>query len=221
LFKTNSIPDTNQLAVSKPLPEDIAENILLNLGCHVDHEGFDLNEIEQHYYKHNNITLHHDKTWYKDGGKEKGTNGVLYNWIEQFEPIKNIIIDHSHFVFRYPLVGEAAKQVKEYSQHRPELLRILSSTFKCGLDFCVDYLSVDRVEPIVHIEWDYDNIEDLIENKKCVESAIDGIEWDVIVKIILKYNTLARVNKITAFEQADFRSMLVFGKKSYHLIPTL
>ncbi len=220
-FKTNDIPITDEFVVSKPLPEELAKDVLTNLSCHVDHEGFDLNEIEQHYYKHNGVFLYHDKTWYKDGGKDKGTNGVLYNWIESTQPDSNLIIDHSHFVFRYPIVGEAAKQIKLYSQFRPELLRLLSSKFKCGLDFCVDYISEDRVEPIVHIEWDYDNIEELMKNKAYVEGLLQTIEWEQIVNIILRYNKLARINKITAFEQADFRSMLVFGKKSYYLIPTL
>lgn len=221
MFVANNIPNVDEFVVTKPLPENLAESVLLNLGCHVDHEGFDLNEIEQHYYKHNGIALFQDKTWYKDGGQEKGTNGVLYNWIEATQTLNNIIIDHSHFVFRYPIVGDAAKQIKEYSKVRPELLRILSSNFKCGLDFCIDHISEERVEPIVHIEWDYDNLKDLLENKNYVESLLTQIEWDTIIKIILRYNSLSRANKITAFEQADFRSMLIFGRKSYHLIPTL
>ena len=64
-FKTNDIPITDEFVVSKPLPEELAKDVLTNLSCHVDHEGFDLNEIEQHYYKHNGVFLYHDKTWYK------------------------------------------------------------------------------------------------------------------------------------------------------------
>ena len=58
-------------------------------------------------------------------------------------------------------------------------------------------------------------------NKAYVEAQLKEINWTQIIEIVLRYNKLARVNKITAFEQADFRSMLVFGKKSYYLIPTL
>lgn len=220
-YKIHNIPQINEFVVDKPLPDELAEDVLLNLGCHVDHEGFDLNEIEQYYYKHNNVQLYHDKTWYKDGGQSKGTNGVLFPWIEEIQPTSKLIIDHSHFVFRYPITGEAAKQIKHYSQERPELLRILSSRFKCGLDFCIDYLGSERVEPIVHIEWDFDNTTDLLTNKAYVESILSEMNWNQTTEIILRYNTLARHNKITAFDQADFRSMLVFGKKSYYLIPTL
>lgn len=220
-YKVNDLPNISELAVSKPLPDRIAEGVLSNLKCHVDHEGFDLNEIEQYYYKYNGIELYHDKTWYKDGGKNKGTNGVLYDWIEGTQPVGKLIIDHSHFVFRYPITGQAAEQVKHYSKTRPELLRILSSKFKCGLDFCVDYLGDNKVEPIVHVEWDYDNTTDLLTNKEYVERLLSTMDWEQTIKTVLRYNELARENKITAFEQADFRSMLIFGKKSYYLIPTL
>lgn len=211
----------SKFIVNKPLPVDVAENILLNLGCHVDHEGFDLNEIEQHYYKCNGVELYHDNTWYKDGGQTKGTNGVLYKWINKIESVNELIVDHSHLVFKYPITGDAANQIKQYIAVRPELKRLLSTTFKCGLDLCIDYLGKDKVEPIVHIEWDYDNITDLLENKLYIETLLNNINWDDFVNIILRYNSLAKKNKITAFEQADFRSMLVFGKKSYYLIPTL
>jgi hypothetical protein len=220
-YTAKDIPQINKLVIDKPLPESTAESVLFNLGCHVDHEGFDLNEIEQHYYKHNGIALHHDKTWYKDGGQEKGTNGVLHDWIGEIQPKDQLIVDHSHFVFKYPITGEAANQIKYYSQQRPELLRILSSGFKCGLDLCIDYINSDRVEPIVHIEWDFDSITDLLTNKTYVEDQLKNIDWQQTINIVLRYNKLARINKITAFEQADFRSMLVFGKKSYYLIPTL
>ena len=220
-FKTNSIPILQDQAVTRALPAETAESILLSWECHVDHEGFDLNEIEQYYYKHNNISLHHDGTWYKDGGQDKGTNGVLYNWLSSIEQSSNLIIDHSHFVFRYPFAGEAAAQIKEYSAQRPELLRLLSSTFKCGLDLCIDYLGEERVEPVVHIEWDYYNLQDLEDGKRYVEYMLTDIQWESALQQILRYNKLAKENRIQAFDQADFRSMLFFGKKSYQLIPTL
>lgn len=220
-FKINNIPQNNKEVVCNPLPDTIAKDTLLNLGCHVDHEGFDLNEIEQLYYKYNNVHLYHDKTWYKDGGQEKGTNGVLYDWFEQIDPIEKLIVDHSHFVFRYPIVGEAANQIKEYAKTRVELLRLLSTNFKCGLDLCIDYINGTIVEPIVHIEWDFDNHEDLAVNVFYIQSILKDVDWNQTVKTITQYNKQAKKNKITAFEQADFRSMLIFGKKSYYLIPTL
>ena len=214
-----SKPSYADIQISKSLPDDIAEHILLNSTCHVDHEGFDLNEIEQAYYKHNNILLEHDTTWYKDGDAAKGAHAIIQPWLIQ-NGSSELILDHSQFVFRYPLSGDAADQVKQYSKHRPELLRILSTSFKCGLDLCIDYLTEDCVQPVVHIEWDYDNVHDMIVDIDYVETVLQHVDWNEIVSVIKRFNRLSK-GSLDAFQQADFRSMLLFGSKSYKLIPTL
>lgn len=214
----------NEYAVSKALPKELINKFLLNLPSHVDHEGFDLNEIEQAYYYHNDISLSHDSTWYKDGGKSKGTNAVLHPWISQIgNSIDRIIIDHSHFVYRYPIVGDAREQIIECSAQRPELLRMLSATFKCGLDLCIDYINLfnKTVEPLVHIEWDYHEFNKMSHDAYEIESVLKDTTWMSLIPAILHYNKLAKKNNIDAFSQADTRSMLMFGSKSYKLIPTL
>jgi hypothetical protein len=221
---TYSRPEINDIVVDKPLPEDIAEQILLNEPVHVDHEGFDLNKIEQLYYTRNGIQLTKDDIWYKDGGKENGANSVIHTWFKQDEDIScNLIIDHSQFVFHHPIVGEAREQILRYASQRPELLRILSTSFKCGLDMCIDYInfSNNTIEPIVHIEWDFTDFNELSKAADEVEHIINSKKWLYVIPAILRYNELAKVNKIDAFDQADTRAMIIFGRKAYKLIPTL
>jgi hypothetical protein len=212
-------PNYQDIQISKPLPDDIAEHVLLNGTCHVDHEGFDLNEIEQAYHRHNNVSLEHDTTWYKDGDAAKGAHAIIQPWLTQ-RGDSELILDHSQFVFRYPLSGDAAAQVKSYAKQRPELLRILSAEFKCGLDLCIDYVLEDRIRPIVHIEWDYQTVSDMLVNVDYVETILQYTNWQEIVPIVNRFNMLSK-NSLDAFQQADFRSMLLFGRKSYKLIPTL
>jgi hypothetical protein len=214
-----SKPIYSDIQISKPLPDDVAERILLNSTCHVDHEGFDLNEIEQAYYVHNDISLEHDTIWYKDGDAAKGAHAIIQPWLTQ-NGTSELILDHSQFVFRYPLSGEAAEQVKRYATQRPELFRILSTSFKCGLDLCIDYINEDRVMPIVHIEWDYPNIQDMLVDVDYVETVLQYADWNEIISVTKRFNRLAK-HSLDAFQQADFRSMLLFGCKSYKLIPTL
>jgi hypothetical protein len=223
-FQVNKPRPVNEFAVSTPLPKELLNKFLLKLTSHVDHEGFDLNEIEQAYYYHNGISLSHDTTWYKDGGKSNGTNAVLYPWIAQIPDANDkIIIDHSHFVFRYPIVGQAREQLLEYSEQRPELLRLLSATFKCGLDLCIDYINLNSktVEPLVHIEWDYSDSDKMQSDAIEIETILKEGSWVSIIPAILHYNKLAKKNNVDAFSQADTRSMLLFASKSYKLIPTL
>lgn len=219
-YTLHEVPEIQIDAVSKPLPDDIAKDLLLNGLCHVDHEGFDLNEIEQAYYQHNNIALEHDSTWYKDGGMSNGTNAIINPWFIQTNADK-LIIDHSQFVVRYPIMGQAREQVGLYAALRPELLRILSAQFKCGLDLCIDFFSEERVEPIVHVEWDFDNANELQTAAREVTSVIEHLNWIESIPTVLRYNKLARAKKVDAFVQADTRSMILFGEKSYKLIPTL
>jgi len=222
-FVCNTTAQTNEFIVSNALPDRIADQLLIDGQCHVDHEGFDLNEIELAYYKANGILLSYDNTWYKDGGQTAGTNSVLEPWCMQTSPIENLIIDHSHFVFKFPITGAARTQILKYIPRRAELLRLLSVNFKCGLDLCIDYLNHAKqsVEPIVHIEWDFDNIQELVLCADKVQAILNEKEWLHSIDSILRFNQLARKNKIDAFAQADTRSMIIFGEKSYKLIPTL
>lgn len=198
-------------------------SVLLELGCHIDHEGFDLNEIEQLYYKQQGIALTHDPTLYKDGGGITGATAIIQPWCIQKEVNINtsLIVDHSQFVFRFPIAGAAREQIKSFIPQRPELARLLSTRFKCGLDLCIDVVTEHRVEPVVHIEWDYDNYRDLHRDRLVVEESVKNMNYDAIIDAILHYNKLARTNKVDAFVQADTRSQLLFGHKSYKLIPTL
>ena len=212
--------------VDIPLPKELADTLLKTGQCHIDHEGFDLNEIERAYYEVNNILIYHDDTWYKDGGKEEGTTTILQPWYTQIGETQedNLIIDHSHYVFKYPIQGEAKEQILEYAKIRPELYRLVSTNYKCGLDLCIDYLNPEtlRIEPIVHIEWDYNNTGDLIQKALEVERVIaHPKDWKSCIDTILRYNRIARVKQLDAFTQADTRAMILFGEKAYKLIPTL
>lgn len=207
-------------AATTPLEDP---SVLLELGCHIDHEGFDLNEIEQLYYKQQGIALTHDPTLYKDGGGITGATAIIQPWCIQKQVNTNtsLIVDHSQFVYRFPIAGAAREQIESYIPQRPELARLLSTNFKCGLDLCIDVAVDGRVEPVVHIEWDYDSYRDLFRDRHIVEDNVRDMDYDTIINAILHYNKLARKNKVDAFVQADTRSQLLFGHKSYKLIPTL
>ncbi len=163
--------------------------------------------------------VEHDTTWYKDGDAARGAHAIIQPWLIQTNE-SELILDHSQFVFRYPISGDAAAQIKRYAKQRPELLRILSTSFKCGLDLCIDYINEERVQPVVHIEWDYTNTQDLSIGIDYVENALQHTDWNEIISVIKRFNQSSK-HSLDAFQQADFRSMLLFGCKSYKLIPTL
>ena len=227
-FDISIVPpyETQLKAITKPLDDP---SILFTGGCHVDHEGYDLNEIEQAYYKNQGVSLVKDPTWYKDGGGERVTTAILQPWVEQLNPITlgndQLILDHSHFVYKFPIRGEAESQIREYAKLKPELLRLVSTNYKCGLDVCIDLLDGDEInghiQPIVHIEWDYDNFQDMYEDAVMISNRLKFGDWHEKIAIIKEYNTLAKRRQIDAFMQADYRAQLIFNNRSYKLIPTL
>lgn len=208
-------------AVTTPLEDP---SILLDAayGCHVDHEGFDLNQIEQEYYKAHGVSLVHDSTLYKDGAGVAGTHAIIQPWCEQSQRSDfDLVIDHSHFVYRYPIKGEAAEQIIKYASKRPELLRLLSSEFKCGLDLCIDIFYRGGVQTIVHIEWDYDTFDEMVGASMWVRRVCMEADWTTIVPAILTYNKIVKQHKVDAFTAANTRAQLLFGRNSYMLVPTL
>lgn len=212
--------------VTKPLEN---ADILLSGGCHVDHEGYDLNEIEQAYYQNQGISLIKDPTWYKDGGGNRETTAILQSWVDQLNEIQlsdnQLILDHSHFVYKFPIKGDAEQQIREYAKKRPELLRLVSTSYKCGLDLCIDLLGERNgqlcIQPIVHIEWDYDNYLDMLIDSMNISTIIKSDDWHNCIPDIKNYNEFAKRYKIDAFSQADYRANMIFKNKAYKLIPTL
>lgn len=183
-------------------------SILLTGGCHVDHEGFDLNEIEQAYYKAAGISMTKDATWYKDGDGERATNAILQPWIEQtnkinFDGQTHFIVDHSHFVFKYPILGAAARQIAQYVPQRPELLRLLSTRFKCGLDLCIDLIHCDiekgSVESFVHIEWDFSTFDDMSRMARDISHSLKTGTWHNNLETIKNFNKQAILKEMDAF----------------------
>jgi hypothetical protein len=127
--------------------------------------------------------------------------------------IKFLEIQYNHVFLR--------ENYKKFHNFCKKLL--LLCNFKCGLDLCIDYINRDLniVEPVVHIEWDFTNLNDLQDAIMSVERLIYKNEWLDTIPTILQFNKMARKNKLDAFTQADVRSMIIFGDKSYKLIPTI
>ena len=78
------------------------------------------------------------------------------------------------------------------------------------------------IEPILHIEWDYNNTQELIQKALQVERIINTThEWKDVIPTVLRYNRIARQKNIDAFTQANTRSQILLGENAYMLIPTL
>ena len=118
------------------------------------------------------------------------TNGVELNREIQFHiaPVQEwytdtensehgLVLDHCMLLTRYAFAGEARAQIQEVCQNRPILQKLLNIKPKWGIDFSLDFVTHNIVMEVIHIEQDFDNIEEAQEAKERLEQIIDSTDW--------------------------------------------
>ena len=84
-----------------------------------------------------------------------------------------------------PLVPETMKrvgedigeQIEQVCQNRPILQKLLNIKPKWGIDFSLDYVTHEVVMEVIHIEQDFDNLEEAYDAKERLEKIIDNTDW--------------------------------------------
>jgi hypothetical protein len=135
-----------------------------------DKDGYEIpTPLEHLHYEINGITCNRDiqyhiapvQEWYQD--------------IEQSE--HGLVLDHCMLLTRYAFAAEARKQLIEVSKTRPILQKLLNIKPKWGIDFSLDYVTHDIVMEVIHIEQDFDNLEEAMAAKERLEKIIDSTDW--------------------------------------------
>ena len=151
----------------KPIARHQVENLPFK---DFDKDGYEVpTPLEWLHYEANNIELNREiqfhiapvQEWYRD--------------IEQSE--HGLVLDHCMLLTRYAFAGEAREQIVEVCQNRPILQKLLNIKPKWGIDFSLDFVTHDIVMEVIHIEQDFDNIEDAQDAKERLESIIDNTDW--------------------------------------------
>ena len=135
-----------------------------------DKDGYEIpTPLEHLHYEANGVELNREiqfhiapvQEWYQD--------------IEQSE--QGLVLDHCMLLTRYAFAGEARQQLIEVSANRPILQKLLNIKPKWGIDFSLDYVTHDIVMEVIHIEQDFDNLEDAYRAKERLEHIIDTTDW--------------------------------------------
>lgn len=135
-----------------------------------DKDGYEVpTPLEHLHYEINNIPINREiqfhiapvQEWYMD--------------IESSE--HGLVLDHCMLLTRYAFAGEAREQIKEVCANRPILQKLLNIKPKYGIDFSLDYVTHDIVMEVIHIEQDFDNIEEADNAKERLENIIDSTDW--------------------------------------------
>jgi len=143
------------------------ENLRLD---HFDKDGYEVPTVlERMFYEAAGIELNNQiqyhvapvQEWYVDA-----------EYSERF-----LILDHCMLLTRYALAGDARAQVERVEQQRPILNKLLGIRPKWGIDFSLDYIDHGIALEVIHIEQDFDNVDEANDAKQRLETIIETTDW--------------------------------------------
>ena len=153
--------------LTKPIQRQLVETLPFK---DFDKDGYEVpTPLEFLHYEANDIELNREiqyhvapvQEWYRD--------------IEQSE--HGLVLDHCMLLTRYGFAGEAREQIEEVCKNRPILQKLLNIKPKWGIDFSLDYVTHNIVMEVIHIEQDFDNLDEAQEAKERLEHIIDNTDW--------------------------------------------
>lgn len=188
---------TPQAHITKPLTD---QEVLAWSMKYFDKDGFEINHLEQVYYKNSNIDISQEHLFHI-------ANHV--DWIVDTEKSDmGCVVDHSMISTRWAFDGEAKEQLIRLSEQKPTLNKLLAIRPKWGIDFSLDYVYPGGCMELFHIEADYWTYEEAVEGKLKAEELIMNTDWTTqAMRVQQKKHSWEHLN---ADDQADWKAQF-FG----------
>lgn len=179
------------LSCTSPLTVDLFRDETVS--C-FDNDGFELSLLEQYFYKRNNFPLYNFLNH----------NCFQVKWFDMTD--NNFVLDHSLLLERKSFDGEAKKQIEFYSKKFPQLLKYLKLKPKWGIDFALEHYENDEYIEVLHIEYDYSDLDQAIEKKEMFQNKLLSTDWTDFLST-LKRKKDEWIN-LKGFQQNDYKARL-------------
>lgn len=150
-----------------PIDRMLVETLPLD---HFDKDGYEVPTLlERKHYEAQGIELNTEIQYHIAPAQE---------WFTDTEKSESILVlDHCMLLTRYAFAGDAREQLERVKLNRPILNKLLGIKPKWGIDFSLDYIDHSGCMEIIHIEQDFDNIDDAVEAKERLETIIENTDW--------------------------------------------
>ena len=154
--------------LTNPIPRHQVETLPFK---DFDKDGYEVpTPLEHLHYEANSVELNREIQFHIAPVQE------WYTDVEQSE--HGLVLDHCMLLTRYAFAGEAREQIEEVCKtNRPILQKLLNIKPKWGIDFSLDFVTHDIVMEVIHIEQDFDNLEEAQAAKERLEHIIDNTDW--------------------------------------------
>ena len=158
---------TSNPYLTKPIGRHLVESLPFR---DFDKDGYEVpTPLEHLHYEENSVILNREIQYHI---------APVQEWYQDIESSEHgLVLDHCMLLTRYAFDGEAREQIIEVSKHRPILQKLLNIKPKWGIDFSLDFVTNDIVMEVIHIEQDFDNLEEAQVAKERLEYIIDNTDW--------------------------------------------
>mgnify|MGYP001038425640 CR=1 FL=1 len=170
-----------------------------------DKDGYELNHVEQLYHNHHNVDLSHDFLYHK-------ANHVPW-YTDADHSVHGVVLDHSMMMQRWAYTGAARKQIERLAKQKPELNKLLSVRPKWGFDLSIDYVYEGGAFELFHIEYDYYDYAEAVDEKAYYEEVISTIDWQGGVDDILRCKS--EWKHLCSDDQADWKVQYFGFKRAF------
>jgi len=184
--------------LTKPIEQSLVETLPFK---DFDKDGYEIpTPLEYLHYEANGVELNRDiqfhvapvQEWYRD--------------IENSE--HGLVLDHCMLLTRYAFAGDALKQLEVVTNNRPILQKLINIKPKWGIDFSLDYVTHDIVMEVIHIEQDFDTIEEAQKAKMKLETIIENTDWELGVRQLIERRS--EWENLSSDDHSDYKAQF-FG----------
>jgi hypothetical protein len=158
---------TNKPYLTKPIERYLVETLPFK---DFDKDGYEIpTPLEYLHYEANGVEINREIQFHI---------APVQEWYTDTENSESeLVLDHCMLLTRYAFAEEARQQLEQVCKNRPILQKLLNIRPKWGIDFSLDYVTHNIVMEVIHIEQDFDNLDEAEAAKERLEQIIDNTDW--------------------------------------------